>query len=91
LRDLLDCFRQNGQWERAQSWIAAGPNRPIAPHELAQALGEERVSWLIQETAIPKDELMAGLGRALPELVDKLTPDGCVPTAIDVATRARST
>jgi len=52
----------------------------IAPHELAQALGEERVIWLIQETALPRDELLAGLGRLLPELVDKLTPDGRIPT-----------
>jgi uncharacterized protein YidB (DUF937 family) len=80
LRDLLDRFRQNGQWDRAQSWVAVGPNRPIAPHELAQALGEDRVKWLIQETAMPRDALMAGLGGALPELVDKLTPDGRVPT-----------
>ena len=53
LRDLLDRFRRNGQWDRAQSWIAIGPNRPIAPHELAQALGEDCVRWLIQETKKP--------------------------------------
>jgi uncharacterized protein YidB (DUF937 family) len=47
---------------------------------MAQALGEDCVRWLIQETAIPRDELLAGLGDALPELVDKLTPDGRAPT-----------
>jgi len=80
LRDLLDRFRVNGQGDRAQSWVSIGPNKPIAPHELALALGEEQVAWLVQETALPRDELMAGLGGALPELVDQLTPGGCVPT-----------
>lgn len=80
LRDLLDRFRANGQGDRAQSWVSIGPNKPIAPHELALALGEEQVAWLVQETALPRDELIAGLGSALPELVDQLTPGGRVPT-----------
>jgi len=84
LRDLLDCFHESGQGDRAKSWVSIGPNKPIAPHELALVLGEERVAWLIHETAMPRDELMAGLGGALPELVDRLTPGGCVATEEEV-------
>ena len=80
LHNLLDRFRENGQGDRTQSWISIGPNKPIAPHELALVLGEEQVAWLVHETALPRDELIAGLGGALPELVDQLTPDGRVPT-----------
>jgi uncharacterized protein YidB (DUF937 family) len=80
LRALLDRCRKNGQGHRVQTWVSIGPNKPIAPHELALALGEEQMAWLVQESAMPRDELMAGLCAALPDLVDHLTPDGREPT-----------
>ena len=80
LNDLLNRFRQNGHGDTAQSWISTGANQPIAPNELEQALGPERVQWLLQQTGMSKEELMAGLSAKLPEVVDKLTPDGQVPT-----------
>ena len=61
--------------------MTTGPNRSIAPHELEQALGEERIQWLVEQTGTPKDELLVGLSKALPKAVDKLTPDGRLPTA----------
>jgi uncharacterized protein YidB (DUF937 family) len=34
----------------------------------------------MQQTGLPKDQLLTGLSSELPEAVDKLTPDGKVPT-----------
>jgi uncharacterized protein YidB (DUF937 family) len=79
LNDLLKQFQQNGQGDKAQSWIAQGPNQPVSPPELEQALGEERITWLMQETGLSRAELLAGLSRELPGAVDQLTPDGRVP------------
>ena len=81
LGDLLRRFEANGHGEKAQSWVASGPNNPIAPGELEEALGPERVQWLMQQTGMSKDELMAGLSARLPQVVDKLTPDGRLPTS----------
>ena len=81
LADLLARFRQAKQERTAQSWVSTGPNGSIAPHELEQALGEERVQWLVEQTGTSKDELLVGLSTALPKAVDKLTPHGRVPTA----------
>jgi uncharacterized protein YidB (DUF937 family) len=80
LKDLLDRFRQSGHEEKAQSWVSTGANRPIAPHELEQTLGAERIQWLMEQTGLPKDQLLAGLSNELPEAIDKLTPDGQVPS-----------
>jgi uncharacterized protein YidB (DUF937 family) len=85
LQDLLSRFRQTGHEDKAQSWVAKGSNRPIASHELEQALGEERVQWLMEQTGLPKDQLLAGLSDELPNAVDKLTPDGRVPTDEELA------
>jgi uncharacterized protein YidB (DUF937 family) len=79
LNDLLKQFQQGGQGDKAESWVAKGPNKPVSPQELEQALGRERVEWLMQQTGLSKDELLAGLSRELPETVDQLTPEGHVP------------
>jgi uncharacterized protein YidB (DUF937 family) len=81
LRDLLGRFRQAGQEEKAQSWVSKGPNRAIDTGELEQALGEERVNWLMEQTGLSREELLAGLSAELPDAVDRLTPEGRVPTA----------
>jgi len=81
LGDLLRRFEANGHGEKAQSWVTTGANQPIAPNELEQALGPDRVQWLLQQTGMSKEELLAGLSAQLPQVVDKLTPDGRVPTA----------
>lgn len=88
LKDLLDRFRQSGQEQKAQSWVAKGPNQPIEPQELEQTLGEERIEWLMQQTGLPRDELLAGLSKELPEAIDELTPDGSVPTDDELSKRA---
>jgi uncharacterized protein YidB (DUF937 family) len=79
LNDLLKQFQQNGQGDKAESWVAKGPNKQVSPQELEQGLGRERIEWLMQQTGMSKDELLAGLSRELPNAVDELTPDGHVP------------
>jgi uncharacterized protein YidB (DUF937 family) len=87
LKDLLDRFRQSGQDDKAQSWVAKGKNEPIAPQELEQTLGDERIQWLMEQTGLPRDELLAGLSRELPDAIDELTPDGHVPTDGELSRR----
>lgn len=80
LKDLLDRFRQSGHEDKAQSWVSTGANREIEPGELEQALGAERVQWLMEQTGLPKEQLLAGLSSELPQTIDKLTPNGQVPS-----------
>ena len=84
LKDLLDRFRQSGHGTKAESWVAKGPNQPIAPQELESALGEERIQWLMEQTGMPKDQLLTGLSHELPDAVDQLTPEGRVPTEAEL-------
>lgn len=81
LSDLLKKLTDNGHGDKASSWLSGTtPNRPIAPHELEAVLGEERIQWLMHETGLSRDELLAGLSRELPDKVDLLTPNGHPPT-----------
>lgn len=85
LGDLLKQFQDRGQGDKAQSWIESGPNKSVSPPELEQALGPERVEWLMQQTGMSKDELLAGLSKELPDAVDKMTPQGRIPTEQEAA------
>jgi uncharacterized protein YidB (DUF937 family) len=89
LRDLLDRFRQSGHEEKAQSWVSAGENRPIAANELEQVLGAERIEWLMQQTGLPREQLLAGLSKELPGAIDKLTPKGQMPTDDELENQIR--
>ena len=88
LGDLLKQFQQNGQGEKAQSWIRRGANEPVSPEELERALGADRIDWLTQQTGMSREQLLEGLSRELPETVDRLTPDGRIPTEAEAARMA---
>ncbi len=70
-----------GHGGAVQSWIGHGSNAPIAPNDLQTALGSDTINQLQQESGLPRDQLMSQLSTALPQVVDKLTPDGHLPSA----------
>jgi uncharacterized protein YidB (DUF937 family) len=81
--DLVERFRQAGQGEAAESWIRSGPNQQVAPDQLERAIGPEILDDLVQRTGLSRQELLSRLSQVLPEAVDKLTPDGRVPTEVE--------
>ena len=51
-----------------------------ATGDLASALGADQISTLTSQTGLSRDELLAGLARQLPDVINQLTPDGRLPT-----------
>ncbi|CAO4151756.1 DUF937 domain-containing protein [Methylorubrum thiocyanatum] len=80
LDDLIRGFERSGLGDVIASWIGRGPNREIPPNRLADALGPETVETLSRETGLPQNELLAQLARALPSVIDTLTPQGRAPS-----------
>ncbi len=80
LNDLLKQFQQNGHGDAVDSWVGTGPNKTIAPKELGQALGSDQISALSAQTGMSRDELLDALSHYLPQVVDRLTPQGRLPT-----------
>lgn len=81
LGGILDSFRQSGLSETADSWVGTGPNKPVAPSQIRQALGPDVLSDIMQRTGLSEEEILARLSQTLPEAVDKYTPDGRLPQA----------
>ena len=80
LGELIDRFKQSGQSETADSWVKTGPNKPISPPQIEQAVGADVLNTLSQQTGLSREELLARLSRELPDAVDKYTPEGKLPT-----------
>src|SRR6185295_2950068 len=76
LGDLLKQFQQNGQGDVANSWVGKGPNKAIAPGDLANALGADQLDQLSKQSGLSREDLLQGLSQYLPQVVDHLTPDG---------------
>jgi uncharacterized protein YidB (DUF937 family) len=80
LGDLLKQFQQQGQGEAANSWVSNGPNKQISPDDLGRALGSDQLNALSAQSGLSREELLAGLSRHLPDVVNHLTPDGRLPS-----------
>ena len=83
LSELVDRFRQAGHTEAVESWVGTGPNKEMTPFHLQQAIGDDVLATLSQQTGLPQEELLARLSRELPQAVDQYTPQGRLPTEAD--------
>jgi len=80
LRDLVNAFKQKGQGDTADSWVARGPNKTIAPSQLEQVIGSDVLETLSRQTGLSREEILSRLSKNLPDAIDKYTPDGRIPT-----------
>jgi uncharacterized protein YidB (DUF937 family) len=80
LGDLLDSFRKNGLGDKADSWVSTGDNKPVSEPEVATGVGGDVLNDLAAQTGLSREELLKRLSQVLPEMVDKMTPGGRVPT-----------
>ena len=87
LGDLLKQFQQSGHGDTANSWVSPGPNKQIAPGDLANALGADQINGLMSQTGLSREDLLSGLSQQLPDVINHLTPDGRLPTDSEVSDR----
>ncbi|MCK1650202.1 DUF937 domain-containing protein [Bradyrhizobium sp. 149] len=87
LGDLLNQLQQGGHGDTASTWVGKGENKPIAPGDLANALGADQIESLSAQSGLPRDELLSGLSQYLPKVIDHLTPDGRLPTENEISGR----
>ncbi|MBN8991335.1 MAG: DUF937 domain-containing protein [Rhizobiales bacterium] len=87
LGDLLKQFQEKGQGDAANSWVSNGPNKEIAPGDLASALGADQINSLAAQSGLSSDELLKGLSQYLPDVINHLTPDGRLPNEHEISSR----
>jgi uncharacterized protein YidB (DUF937 family) len=79
LAGLVEKFHQGGLGEIASSWVGTGQNLPVSPDQLGGVLGQGTVSDMASQLGLNQGDLLGQLSQLLPQVVDKLTPNGHLP------------
>jgi uncharacterized protein YidB (DUF937 family) len=80
LGGLLETLQKSGLGDVGASWVSKETNLPISADQLESVLGEEYVRAIAGKLGVPPEKAAAQLARYLPQVVDRLTPDGTVPS-----------
>ncbi len=81
LNGLIETFKSKGLGDIMSSWISTGKNLPISPDQIRQALGSDKIQQIAEKAGLSKDAAMQTLSQVLPQIIDKLTPNGKLPEA----------
>ena len=79
LQRMMGKFQQAGYGAQADSWVSTGQNQPINADALSQVLGHGQLSQIAQQLGLSQGAVAGGLASVLPQVIDKMTPQGQVP------------
>ncbi|MGW5739530.1 MULTISPECIES: YidB family protein [Streptomyces] len=82
LGGLMDMITKSGlvSQDQLDSWVGKGDNQPLSPDQVKQAVPDETLDKVAIDAGVSRDEAADQIARQLPQAVDKLTPEGQVPT-----------
>lgn len=82
LGGLMDMITKSGLVSKDQldSWVGKGANQPLSPDQVKQAVPDETLDKVATDAGVSRDEAADQIAQQLPQAVDKLTPEGQVPT-----------
>ena len=79
LNGLVDSFKSKGMNDVMSSWISTGQNLPISPEQVLQILGKGQIQQFSKQSGTSNEDITSGLASLLPDLINKLTPEGKIP------------
>jgi uncharacterized protein YidB (DUF937 family) len=75
----------------SDSWVGTGDNKPISADQLKQVADPENLQAIADKSGVTVDEAAEELSKALPDAVDKLTPNGVLPSDEEVKSAVSAT
>jgi uncharacterized protein YidB (DUF937 family) len=79
LAGLIQKFNEKGLGDLMSSWISTGKNLPVSADQINNALGSDKIKDLAAKYNLGEHDASKSLADLLPQLIDKLTPNGSVP------------
>jgi uncharacterized protein YidB (DUF937 family) len=81
LPGLVSSFEQQGLGGVVSSWVGTGPNEPIAPQQVQNAVGAGPIQKVAAKLGISNDDASVKIAQLLPGIIDHLTPNGQMPAS----------
>lgn len=84
LSRILGGLKANGLAEQADSWVGTGANKAVSGSEVEQAVGKEQIQDIARQLGVSESEAADAVAKVLPEVVDKVSPEGKLPPEPDL-------
>ena len=76
---LISKFQNGGLGDVVSSWIGTGENQPVSGDQITNTLGADKIKEIASSLGVSDADAADGLASMLPQLIDKLTPEGQLP------------
>jgi uncharacterized protein YidB (DUF937 family) len=88
--NLTNAFQNAGLGNVLQSWLGTGQNLPISGDQVRQVLGSGTVANLAKGAGVGESEASGAIASLLPQVMDKLSPGGNLPSQGDLGSALSS-
>jgi uncharacterized protein YidB (DUF937 family) len=78
LTGLVSKLKNAGLGDQVNSWIGLGENKTIDANQATSGLGSNFIQSIAAKLGVSHEEAAKGVAEALPQMVDKLTPNGVI-------------
>ena len=85
LSGLVEKFSQGGLGEQVASWVSTGKNLPVSAEQIQSMLSSTGLQDIAAKFGFNSADATNQLSQLLPQVIDKLTPNGQVPAQGDVS------
>ncbi len=87
---FIDRFRAKGLGDAVTSWFGNGENKSLSTAQLETVLGPQVLAQMASRLDLAPSVVATALGQLIPTVIDKLSPDGRLPSGSIVPDVARA-
>lgn len=79
LNGLLKSCQDKGMGDECSSWVGTGKNLPLSVDQITKIFSGGQLADIARQAGISEKQAAGELKDILPEIVDRVTPEGKVP------------
>ena len=76
IEGLMQKFGSHGLGDLVKGWVSTGPNPPATAQHIEQVMSADELHQMAAQTGIDRSHIAGHIAQLLPQMVDKVTPQG---------------
>jgi uncharacterized protein YidB (DUF937 family) len=84
LSKIMGGLKANGLSSQADSWVGTGENQSVSAGDVEKAVDPAQLQQIAKQLGISEAQAADVVAKALPQVVDKVSPDGKLPPEADL-------